>query len=333
MATQNYQDRHFKNAPAFSIIKYTDGQTQTEAWLFIPNKSKSKSAIIMSPGTGLSIKNKILIIQAADNLRKAGITVLIPFPVDLLNDITTETSVLSFKNAFEFIERQPNIDPNKIGYLGLCGGSTVALIAAANPEISHKVSYIAVISTWANTLDFFAEVLAKKTIEPNGHEWHPNKTSHELTIKNILNRLDNENDRQILTGNLISDNANTNSLTKLTPQGQNILNIINSKNIDYIRDNLPNVSPKYKRDFELLIPTNYINQIKAPVFIMHDKNDDFIPVEESERLSTAFGKRAQFLETNILNHTILRDEITLQSWLTEGSKIFGFLYQVFSKTS
>lgn len=333
MATQNYQDSHFKTVPTFSIIKYPDGQTQSEAWLFTAEKSGSKSAIIMSPGTGLSIKNKILMIQAADKLRKAGVTVLIPFPQDLLNDITTTTSVESFKNAFQFMESQPNIDPNKIGYLGLCGGSMIALIASANPQISNKVSFVAVISVWANTLDYFAQNISKKTIEPNSHEWHPNDTTYNLTIKNILYRLDSENDRQVLLNYFLSNNKNKESLEKLTPQGKNMFEIISSKNNDTIREKLPFTSSVSKKDFDLLIPTNFINQIKATVFIMHDKYDNVIPVEESERLAKAFGNRAQFLETNMLDHTILRNEIPLSSWLTQGPKIFIFLYKVFSKTS
>lgn len=333
LSSQNFQNKHFKNTPQFEIIKYPDGNKQTEAWLFRANDSVSKSAIIMSPGTGLSIKNKILIIQAADGLRKAGVTVLIPFPDDLLNDITTEEAVIGFKNAFKFMENQPNIDSNKIGYLGFCGGSMVALIAAANPEISDHVSFVANISSWGNTLDFFAEVIANRTMEPGSRIWRPNKVSYKLTIKNILYRLDSEKDRQILTEYFLDSYPKKVDTAALTPQGQIVFDILKSKNLDYIREKLPNVSPRYKKDFDLLIPVNFIDDIKAPVYMMHDKDDNIIPVEDSERLSANFGPRATFVKTSILNHTILSDQIPLRKWLVEGPKIIHFLYKVFSYTS
>lgn len=332
LASVNSQPKNYKTLPAFEKIKYPDGETQTDAWLFKPKSSKSRSAVILSPGVGLNYDTLILIMNIADSLRKAGITAIVPFPDDLKVNIITQRSIESYKNAFIFLEDQGYIDKSKIGFIGFCVGSDISLLAAANPQISSRVSYIASFSAYSDLKDYYAEVISGKTPGPNSRPWKTLPSVYNIGVENVLYRLSNENDKNILR-NILIDGKNASAKVNLTPQGQNAFQILTSKNPEFIKQQLPQISADSANDLRILSPVNFTDQIQAPVYMFHDKNDFFEPVEESRRLSQTFGNKAVYFETDLLDHTVLRSNISITTWLTQGPKMVSFLYKIFSKTS
>ena len=339
LASQNYQEKNFKNIPQPTTIEYSDGNSQTKAWIFKPNKTVSHSAIIISFGVGINDENKNLLIQTADNLRKSGITVLVPLPEDVQKDDITLRAIESYKNAFTFLEKQSYIDPKKIGFLGFCAGSDLLLVAATNNEISNKILFVASFSAYADINDFYSEVFSHHTIGSNSHLWIPNQISYNLALKGFSRglltkiKVENDIDKKFLDDILINGKLDRSKITGLSPQWQEIMTIITSRDPYFIRSQFPKFPAELLKLNDDISPINHVKNIKAPIFLIHDRNDDFEPVEESKRLADAFGPQAQFLETNILDHTILRNKIPIQSWLKEGPKIFSFLYKIFSKTS
>jgi hypothetical protein len=79
-----------------------------------------------------------------------------------------------------------------------------------------------------------------------------------------------------------------------------------------------------------LSPSSYVHNIDTDVYILHDRNDRFIPYVESQRLAENLpdGVDHTYLELDIFRHTIPRVTSNPLSFLFEVTKLFFLVYRM-----
>lgn len=82
--------------------------------------------------------------------------------------------------------------------------------------------------------------------------------------------------------------------------------------------------------FEKLSPSQNLKNFRARIFILHDKNDPYVPYSESIKLDRSLPEniRRSFVLLNLFEHVQPKKEVSRQV-IGELVKLYGFLYQVF----
>lgn len=296
-----------------ATIYYQDGDKQTEAEIFRKG-NKSQGAVIISGGVGLTDYNWTLINGFAANLANLDITVMIPKPEMVKDDIVTEDGIKSYVNAFKYLESQNKIDKSKIGFFGFCAGGSFVLLAAEDTEINNNVSFVSAFSPYNDLVDYYSQAFSHEAITATGERpWEPVPETVSVLTKNFNYRLA----QTPMQNNAGTQNANS-LLAAVSQKGS----VRQTKEI--LLKSLPE---NFLADANLLSPDHAASNLKSKVYIIHDYNDTFTPREESQRLAAEIGPNAKLVMPKIFDHTILQKNITPIMWATEGSKVLIFFYQ------
>lgn len=312
-------------------INYSDGKTQTAALLFKTKVNKPQGTVIFSWGIGFTPENVRLLIKTSDVLRGSGVNVFIPLPRDLSEDLITGTSIQSYVNAFEYLEKQPYVDPQKIGFMGFCAGGSLVLVAAQDRKINEEVAFVSSIAPYNNMADYYVQALSRKALK-NGVErdWAPHETTRRLLLKNYFSRLPQSGDSQILSDFFVDGRGgNPARLNELSSQGKLALEILQYPSPQKMREIMKLLPENMKNDLKELSPETKIADLKSEVFIIHDKDDPLTPFEESERLSMSLGDRASFSLVTVFDHTILDKKYSIAAFLKELRLVVSQYYRIF----
>lgn len=297
-----------------TMILYQDRDKFTQAEIFRKGY-KTQGAVIISGGVGLTDYNWALINGFAANLANIGITVMIPKPDMVKDDIVTEDGIKSYVNAYKYLETQDNIDKSKIGFFGFCAGGSFVLLAAEDPEINSRVSVVSAFSPYNNLIDYYAEAFSREAITSSGSRpWKPAKETVSALTENFNYRLQNSQRTENIQG-ILQVNNRQGGVTKTK---------------EIILKSLPG---SFLEEARLLSPDKAATNIKSDVYIIHDYNDTFTPREESQRLAAEIGPNANLLMPTIFDHTILQKNISPVRWITEGLKVITVFYKIIYKLS
>ena len=92
--------------------------------------------------------------------------------------------------------------------------------------------------------------------------------------------------------------------------------------------NLAALSPQMKALLSQLSPMSYINQIHAPIHLLHDRNDLSIPFSQAPEFAAALARLHQpydFASYGIFSHVQVKSNLNLGQVLGDGTRLFGVL--------
>lgn len=328
-----YQGLRLENIAPPAKIFYSDQGGKTPGLLFEPQVKDKTGAVIISAGIKLNSKNAQAVMKLANALQEAGVFVLIPLPSTFSDEIVSAESIKSFVNGFEFLANHPSVDPAKIGFLGFCAGGAFALLAAEDPGISKKVAFVSTFAPYASLTDLYIQTFSEKAFI-NGEErtWKANATSWRQLLKNFFVRLPEEKDRKILLNYLAKTDGGV-DLSQLTPAGKFAVELVQTKDLAKVSQMIQQLPENMQKDLIELSPLTRIENLSAKVFIIHDQDDNYIPIAESIKLKQVLGDRASFLELKTFNHTVLDKNFSLFEFLKELPQVLTHYYQVFDLLS
>lgn len=314
-------------------LSYSDGESQTQA-LFFEAQGKRSGTVIISWGIGASAENIRLIFRIAENFRNSNVNVLFPLPKVLVyEDVVTHEGIRSYVNAFKFLEKSGLVESQKIGFVGFCAGGSFVLMAAQDREIASRVAFVSSLAPYNNMRDFFVETISETAFEDSKKRaWQPHKDTRKLMLKNLLVRMPNGNDREILSEIFLeARQENPDDLKRLTPQGQYVFEILKNPNFQNVKEKLSGIPGSILKDMDELSPQQIPENQKNHTFIIHDFDDPFTPIEESDRLARKLGPNASFAKTTAFDHTILDKEIAFGKLFEDLSRVLGQYFEIFLK--
>ncbi len=275
------------------FVSFGDGIV---ADLFLPKSSGKKPAIIITMGVKMSDEDKPNLYKVCDSLARLGYIVLWPRLEDLEKGIVKLEDPTTFVESFRYLESRSEIDKDRISFVGISAGASVALVAAQDPIINQDVHSLIFFAGYYNIMDYLSSI-ATKTMEIDGEKvfWnpHPNAVKHaERNVGKLGLKLEQ------FAGNELTKTAES-ALLRFSPD-QNL--------------------------------TDY----KAPIFIIHDRGDTYVPYTESVRLKQALeaqrpgkGKSSiTFHLANLFEHVLPKKDFSPKI-IGEFLGLFGFLHKVF----
>ena len=95
--------------------------------------------------------------------------------------------------------------------------------------------------------------------------------------------------------------------------------------------NLSALSPQIKALLIQLSPMSVIDQVRAPIHLMHDRNDQSIPFTQAQEFAAALARLHHpydFAAYGIFSHVQVRSNIATAQLLSDGARLFQTLNSI-----
>lgn len=314
------------------VIDYGSGRT-IEADLYRPPSGSNLGGVIFSMGAPPLDLDDERLVKLSEDAARAGFVMLVPFSERLDAELILPEERDALVGAFQYLQRQSYIDPGRVGYIGVSVGASLALIAAADARIRDDVRFVVSFGGYYDALDTFV-ALASRRISYDGLDepWTPRSHSIKVMARQFIHELDSPYDRDLLTTAFVNRKPVTAAQVEgLTPTGRAVYDFMTSAgDPEGARRLIARLPPDAVATLEAMSPSRVAANIRAEVFIVHDRGDEFIPYVESRRLRDALEGRPRlhFDEVRFFQHVEPRLNQRSDVLVMDGVRLIFRLYQI-----
>jgi len=273
-------------APSRQQISFkTSNGEMASADLYLPSGNDRNPAVIFFMGVVPPNRNDERIVSMSEGLARTGTAVLIPWLETQNAEIIIKEDIESLISAYEFLELHNRVIPEKIGMAGICTGASMAIIAAQDSRINHKVHFVNAFAGYYDARDLIKAVSTKtKSYRGTSEPWIPDRLTTSLVNKHLIYG-SSEKDKLILKEILTNGYWTKEDRFSLSPQGQSTLDLISGTTISNAEKAIENLPVGTRAYLEEISPSTKVADIQTKVLLMHDTSDLLIPPEESKRFA------------------------------------------------
>jgi hypothetical protein len=225
-------------------------------YIYLPVGVIRPAFVILLPGFTPDGALDTRLVNLARSFAGAGVGVAVPDSTTIRKRIFSREDIELIKLTFYFLQDQDYVDKERIGICGFSVAGSYALRAAS--ELGSGPLFVLSLGGYFDLGELIAQVISK-TASYGGstRPWEPNPMPEEVISNNFIRHIGVESTRQINQEGLSFEDAKR--YIQMLPEGV-LLNL------------------------NTLSPSSILLSIKTSVFLIHDKNDDVIPVEDSYKI-------------------------------------------------
>jgi hypothetical protein len=259
--------------------------------LTLPSDNDPHPGLILVLGADAAPPDDKRVKRLTESLARIGFAVLLTQSDELDSSLVLPLEIPKLVSAFESLESHPLIRPDRIGYIGLSVGGSLAIVAAAQPEIAADVDFVVAIGPYYDALTLAAAVVSHSFRHPKGIEfWEPATITSRVVRETLLTALPEAERTAIKTGKPTSSKA-----------GGAIVALLNQPTLEDAETLLTSLNPKQQALLESISPRHQMDHLQAPLYLLHDRNDGFIPWVESEKLAMGY-EPSIYHRLDLFNH-------------------------------
>jgi dienelactone hydrolase len=293
----------------------------------------TREGILLIPGVGDQRKDAQLI-NFSRTLASSGLVVM---------DLTTQTLIDNrldagdeegIVQAFEVLQRWPGVGANRVGLLGFSAGGPLMCFAAADARVRDQVAFVTLFGGYfdARTL---LQTIGRRELTENGQTqpWHPVYYPLQVLADTIAPLLPG-NDGQTLARAFApngSESLSPAQIARLAPSSAAAYHLLAGDEPGLVDANLAALSPEVRALLSSLSPSRVINQIHAPIYLLHDRSDQFVPVSESLEFAAALARLHHpydFAEFGIFQHVEVRANSGFSQLVGDGLSLLRLASEV-----
>jgi acetyl esterase/lipase len=316
-------------------LRYADGKTMP-ADVYRPPHGRH-GAIVFVMGAPPLEPDDSRLVRLADSTARAGYVMFIPFSPDLENEFIAREEPEAYVAAFQYLQQQDFVDPDRIGFIGVSVGGSLALIAASDPSISADVDFLVAFGAYYDALDTLAAVTTH-TISYGGREetWDPTYHTERVMAEQLIDRLEDSGDRDVLWRAFVDEeDVSSADLASLTPAGRDAYDFLANRDPARVPELIERLPAAFLDDMRALSPSLRLDDIRGDIFILHDRSDHFIPYVESRRLRDRLAghPNLHYTELSVFEHVQPSSQKGALALLLDGSRLYFRLYQLLLRLS
>jgi acetyl esterase/lipase len=293
-----------------------------------------REAIIDVVGVGDN-RNVAQLVNLSQSLAREGIVVVNVGTPTLFQYEVSARDGEAVVQAFELLEHWPGVNPRHIGIFAFSAGITLASAGAADPRISNRVAFLTILGGYFDVTSLL-ESIGTHTQDVNGHiqPWQPQSTPLYVlarTVSGLLTPTDNQLLQNAFPLSKIGPPLTTQQQARLSPDAAAVYHLLAGDEPGDVSRNLAALSPQMKALLTQLSPQSVINQIHAPIHLLHDRGDTIIPFSQSQEFAAALARvhhPYDLAAYTIFSHVEVQSNLALGQVLSDGSKLFLVLTNI-----
>ena len=322
--------------PVRQEIQFSTENGLKTADMYLPDDEGEYPAVIFFMGIVPPDRDEERVVMLAEGLARTGMIVFIPWLETQHSSRMVPEDIESLVDSFLFLEKHPLVDPQRIGYGGICTGASMATVAAQSPRINEKVSFVNSFAGYYDAFDLVTAAMSETRFSDNGRlPWKPDHLTRKLIVTHLLEGLD-ESDRTILDRIQIDGSWNNNQLNRLTGHGQAVLTLISAPTYEEAVLSIQGLSEKTRTFLEEVSPSTNISSLKASVLLMHDYHDRLVPSEESMRFAQevrelsghVYHTEFQLFQNAVQVHMDEESSMGIFNFTKEAFKLYRHMYRI-----
>ena len=289
-----------------------------------------RAAVLLFLGANAAGRDDKDVVNLGEALARSGFVVMFHWsPTMALQHNIDPAEIDNLVRAFQFLERQEWVDPERVGIGGFCVGASFSLVAAADPRISDRVRFVNAFGPYFDARDLLLQVVTRSRLDQGVRTpWQPDSLTLKVFANELIETLDNPADNALLTKAYLSGEPA--DLGTLTPAGQTVLRLLEGVPPEEAAELYGTLPRDFREAMDRISPSSYVNDIQAKVLVLHDRDDWLVPSAESRRLAAAMEDRGDVSYTELLSFDHVRPTSGTGAWrlIQEGFKLYRHMYRV-----
>ena len=305
--------------PSTEEIRWED---RGRGLLTLPAGSEKVPALIVVLGADPAQPDDERVVRLTDGLARIGFAMLL-YQSDELNEaLVLPIEIERLAGAFETLAAHPRVRPEAIGYVGLSAGGSLAMVAASDAHIARDVAFVVAIGPYYDGASLAAQVMSRSFRGPDGiEEWDPDEIVRRA-IRNTLLATLPEDERAAIEEE---------EREPRVPEGKAIAALLAMPSLEQAEELLAGLGPAQRELLEAISPSHALDGLRAPLYLLHDRNDEFIPWVESEAL-VAEHAPAVYHRLDLFEH-VDPNPGNVRYLVSDGWRLLRLFVRIFEDTS
>ena len=291
---------------------------------------KRRAAVLLFLGANAAGRDDKDVVNLGEALARSGFVVMFHWsPTMALQHNIDPAEIDNLVRAFQFLERQEWVDPERVGIGGFCVGASFSLVAAADPRISGRVRFVNAFGPYFDAKDLLLQVVTRSRLDQGVRTpWQPDPLTLKVFANELIETLDDPADNALLTKVYLTGEPA--DLGTLTPAGQTVARLLGGAPPQEAAELYDTLPEDFRQAMDRISPSRYVDDIQAELLVLHDRDDQLVPSAESRRLAAAMQERGDVRYTELLSFEHVRPTSGTGVWrlIKEGFKLYRHMYGV-----
>lgn len=288
------------------------------ARLYYAPSATARRPVVIAHGVHYQGIDEGRLVPFAKDLAAAGMMVLTPELTDVIDYRITDQGVGIIADSARYLRDEAptaSSDPD-VGLVGFSFAGGLSLLAAGDEAIQDDVAYVLSVGGYHDLGRVMRFLVTSELETPEGTV---EATAHEyglvVAVYGVLDRLVPEPDRRPLRDAFRAwlqekrEEARGHAAKATTPEGQRLFTLLESGKLAELRPRLLAMLEERKEALNRLSPAGKLDQVKAPVYLLHGTGDTVIPPAEARWAEAELeGHPHQVLVSPLLEHVSVDSE-------------------------
>ncbi len=313
-------------------VHYQSSDGTTVADVYRLDDDRKHAAVVLFLGANAAGRDDPDVVNLGHALAGAGYAVMFHWSPTMAlqaNIEPAETGNLVW--AFQYLAEREYVDLERVGLGGFCVGASFALVAAADPRIQDRVYFVNAFGPYYDAEDLLLQAASRSVIyEGERSPWDPDKLTKKVLANELIETLEDPADIEALTRRYMDGGALTaEELRSLSGQARTIVRLLDGTSPEEAEMLYGTLPEKFRSELDRISPSTYVDDIRARLLIMHDRNDRLVPAAESRRLLAATEHRGDVRYTEVLAFEHVRPSGGgLTDLLAEAGRLYRHMYSI-----
>lgn len=293
----------------------------------------AREGVVIIPGVGDNRKEP-QVINLVEGMARVGIVAMLMTTDTLINYALLPKDSDAVAQAVLRLERWPGVGADRVGIVGFSAGGALASLAAAEPQMQGRIAFLTFFGGYFDAASLLEDV-GRRALIADGRQspWHPDIVPLQVLANTIATTLPPQQ-ATILTSAFVGGfNALSNEqLDELSTSAQAAYHLLAGDQPTRAAANVAALSPEMRTLLTALSPSSVARDISAPIYLLHDQSDPFVPYTESRDFNAALnrlGKPHEFVEFSIFQHVEVKSGLGLGQLLGDGIRLYRVVYALF----
>jgi len=274
--------------PTVETLVWSNGGTGV---LTLPGGHGRHAGFVVMLGAEPAAPDDPRVQRLTDGMARSGLATLLVRSPRLIDGMVTADEPQLLADAFRALRDHPRIRGGRAGFLGLSVGGSIAIVASTDPAIADQVWCVLAIGPHYDGRTLVASVAGhayrdRETVVP----WSPDDVATAIIARTLLDALPEADRAAIARGT-----------EPATPDGRILRDLLRGTDLANAERLVAGLSEETQSRLDAVSPRGRLDRLRAPLYLVHDRHDAFIPWTESEALA-AEGHPAVYERLDLLQH-------------------------------